>query len=148
MASQTITRFLNKIRVSDTFAYNGSPCWEWVGCVHPLTGYGQFRWDSILGNPHRYAYWFFTGSIPDKFEVDHLCQVRHCCNPLHLEAVTLQENRRRRDSNRTHCINGHEFNERNAQIIGNRHRCRICNAQRQREFQHRKKLSLVSSITK
>ena len=148
MARQTITRFLDKVRVSDTSAYNGSPCWEWVGCVNLVTGYGQFRWDSIVEYPHRFAYWFFIGSIPDKFEVTHLCRLRHCCNPLHLEAVTHQENMRRRDSNRTHCKKGHEFNERNTQIIGREHRCRICNAQRQREFQLRKKLSLVSSITK
>lgn len=40
----------------------------------------------ILG--HRYFYEKFKGPIPDGLEIDHLCRVRNCVNPDHLEAVT------------------------------------------------------------
>jgi len=108
-----IERFKKKVKISETLFFEGSPCWEWKGCIHPVTGYGQFRFDgrrgSMLSNPHRYAYMYYIGDIPDGYEIDHLCRTRHCCNPSHLEAVTLQENRRRRNETQTHCKNGHEF---------------------------------------
>lgn len=102
-ARPAIIRFLEKIRVSETAFHDGSPCWEWIGCVHPVTGYGQFRVDArrcvkrYLTSPHRFAHMYFIGPIPEDYEVDHHCRNRTCANPLHLEAVTLQENRQRRD---------------------------------------------------
>lgn len=74
-------------------------CWRWLGGVK-ANGYGMFaikrdnRWTKA--NAHRYAYELFVGPIPDEWEVDHLCRVRSCVNPDHLEVVTLRENRRRR----------------------------------------------------
>jgi hypothetical protein len=44
---------------------------------------------------HRWAYEHFIGPIPAGLEIDHLCRVRHCVNPAHLEPVTKSENRRR-----------------------------------------------------
>jgi hypothetical protein len=35
------------------------------------------------------------GPIPDELELDHLCEVRNCGNPDHLEPVTPGENQRR-----------------------------------------------------
>jgi hypothetical protein len=34
--------------------------------------------------------------IPEGYEIDHLCFVRNCFNPAHLECITLLENRQRR----------------------------------------------------
>lgn len=44
---------------------------------------------------HRVAYRLYVGPIPEGQEIDHLCRVRWCCNPAHLEAVTHKENLRR-----------------------------------------------------
>lgn len=61
---------------------------------------------------HRAAYELAKGPIPAGMTLDHLCRVRHCINPDHLEAVTQAENNRRaREWRRTatHCPAGHEY---------------------------------------
>lgn len=72
--------------------------WFWVGGRGPRT-YGRFyRWVEADGSvryscsAHHAAYWLFKGAIPDGLEVDHVCRVRDCVNPDHLEAVTHQVN--------------------------------------------------------
>ena len=136
---QPITRFLEKVRVSETLFYNGSPCWEWIGCKSSSTGYGQFKTDGRRGSkrssPHRFAHEYFIGPIPDGYEADHLCKVRHCCNPLHLEAVSVQENRRRRNEDQTHCKNGHELSGDNLYVMPNGNRsCRTCRRENVKAF--------------
>jgi len=50
---------------------------------------------------HKLAYELKHGlPVPDELEVDHLCRVRCCINPDHLEAVSRSVNVRR-SSNRT-----------------------------------------------
>lgn len=44
---------------------------------------------------YRYAYELLVGPIPPGHDVDHLCYVRACVNPTHLEPVTRPENVRR-----------------------------------------------------
>lgn len=44
---------------------------------------------------HRIAHELFVGPIPAGLDIDHLCRVRDCANPAHLEPVTRQENLRR-----------------------------------------------------
>lgn len=137
-----VLRWLEKIRVSESRFYGDSPCWEWVGCIHPVNGYGQFKFNGHLSNPHRFAYSYFIGTIPAGLEVDHLCRTRHCCNPMHLEAVTVQENRRRRDMHLTECKNGHPFTPSNTYLRNGKTRvCRRCNAIRGQAL--RKRLKLV-----
>lgn len=136
-----ITRFFQKVRVSEMLSYNDSPCWEWIGCKTKI-GYGQFRVDgrrgAVLSSPHRFAYAYFVGPIPDSYEVDHLCKVRHCCNPLHLEAVPMEVNRKRRNADQTHCKNGHEFTAENVYMRSDgARRCRACNRERVKAFHAR-----------
>lgn len=81
---------------------------------------------------HRWSYEHFKGPIPAGLVIDHLCSVRHCANPEHLEAVTHAENTRRAFAARTHCVNGHPFNEVNTYIrrdTGTR-QCRRCTLER------------------
>jgi len=46
---------------------------------------------------HRIIWQCFYGPLIGKWQLDHLCRNRMCCNPLHLEKVTHKENCRRRD---------------------------------------------------
>lgn len=66
-------------------------CWAWTGYRQP-SGYGQF--DKQYA--HRWAFEHLRSEIPEGLELDHLCRVRHCVNPWHLEPVTHAENHRRR----------------------------------------------------
>jgi hypothetical protein len=63
-----------------------SPCWIWQGSPE-RDGYGQVRVDGVHKRAHRWYYERFVSAIPKGFEVDHLCYVRLCVNPNHLEAV-------------------------------------------------------------
>lgn len=78
-----------------------SGCWEWQGAKR-TNGYGSFavkrddgRW--TYTTTHRAAYIDQVAPIPAGWEIDHLCKNRACVRPDHLEAVSIQENRRRRD---------------------------------------------------
>ena len=78
-------------------------------------GYGVFSGGLV----HRWAYEALVAPIPDGLTIDHLCRVRHCVNPAHLEVVTLAENIRRAphyNSRKTHCKRGHEFTPTNAMV--------------------------------
>jgi hypothetical protein len=80
---------------------------------------------------HRYIYELFSGPIPVGLVLDHLCRVRHCVNPEHLEPVTIAENVRRGLKGRmvTHCPKGHEYTPENTYTY-NRRECRRCKIDR------------------
>ncbi len=71
-------------------------CWLWTGGVE-RNGYARFRHNGSRTGVHRYSYELLVGPIPDGLTIDHLCGVRTCVNPTHLEAVTSRENTRRRE---------------------------------------------------
>lgn len=103
-------------------------CWLWEGGLKPH-GYGFFaikrdgKWKKV--HAHRYAYELWVEPIPDGFEVDHLCRVRSCVNPDHLEALSLQANRRRRDELVNLCPH-EEFRQVKARWGGVRELCVTC----------------------
>ena len=69
-------------------------CWVWMAGVTNL-GYGRFTVNGAITSAHRYSWELLRGPIPVGLEIDHLCRVRCCVNPQHLEPVTSQENSRR-----------------------------------------------------
>ncbi len=77
-------RFLTK------FVVNSNGCWEWKRGLG-AGGYGQF-YDGKVRRAHRHSYEYFKGKIPKGLVLDHLCRVRNCINPEHLEIVTSKEN--------------------------------------------------------
>lgn len=121
-------KYLNKINFTDS-------CWLWTGTINS-DGYGIAH--IKLGNKwvhrkaHRIIYELHNGKIPDNLVCDHLCRVRNCVNPNHIEIVTQSENRKRGEfpsppsKYQTHCKHGHEMNEENTRI--GRFGYRICRA--------------------
>lgn len=96
-------------------------------------GYGSFWTGTRVTKAHRFAYELRTGPIPDGLQIDHLCRVRRCVNPAHLELVTSAENTRRATAVKTHCANGHEFTPENtyhtpgtSEFPNGSRACRIC----------------------
>ena len=66
-------------------------CWLWIG-ARTRAGYGIFTANYVNAYAHRWMYERYIGPIPDGLDLDHLCRVRHCCNPGHLEPVTRKIN--------------------------------------------------------
>lgn len=122
-------------------------CWLWAGTLRP-DGYGRFGVDGQDYYAHRWAYQLLIGPIPEGLTLDHLCRVRHCVNPEHLEPVTNAENVRRgegitaRQSRQDRCLRGHLYAQHGAVTKKGWRQCRAC----QRLWQRRKneRLALVS----
>ncbi len=105
-----------------------SGCWLWTGYISS-NGYGKMTIGKTRPNAHIVGYKLYRGPVPDDLELDHLCRVRACVNPDHLEAVTHRENVLRgigitaRQTKRTHCPQGHPYDTINK--AGAR-RCKTC----------------------
>ncbi len=137
---------------------DSSGCWLWAGALSK-DGYGLLR----KFQAHRFAYALVNGEIPDGKEIDHLCNVRRCVNPAHLEAVSRKENVRRawdRGSNehrrnrlaaihlsKTHCKRGHPYSAENTRIddVGAR-RCKTCDSMKSKRYFAKKKAKEAGAI--
>ena len=91
----------------------GDDCWMWQGHIDRVTGYGHFcigyRPTRAPVPAHRVAYELAIGPIPEGLQIDHVCRVRACVRPDHLEAVTAAENIQRAKSLLTSCPRGHLY---------------------------------------
>jgi HNH endonuclease len=115
------------------YAPHLGPCWLWTRGL--TKGYGTFGMHGKVRYAHIVAYELLVGVVPDGLELDHLCRVPACCNPVHLEPVTHAENIRRGDTSaqgahwraKTHCPQGHQYDDANTYVnpTGGRE-CRIC----------------------
>lgn len=125
-------RILSHVKISDT------GCWEWTAYID-RGGYGKTNVAGHTRLAHRVAYEMWVAPIPEGLEIDHLCRVRRCVNPAHLEPVDRRTNVLRGFSpsaiaaRRSHCKNGHEFTPENTYTYRStagwhRRECRICRA--------------------
>lgn len=111
MATEQLTPFERFERFVSPEPMSG--CWLWTGYCDTRSGYGTFRiGPQGLRKAHRFAYEFFVGPIAEGLVIDHLCRVRCCVNPQHLEPVTDEENQRRGHHGvlyvpKSHCPQGH-----------------------------------------
>jgi HNH endonuclease len=144
-----IRRLLRRVEVE-------GECWTYQGPLR-ADGYCQIqlsgkRAPKVLG--HRLVYEFVKGPISDELQLDHLCRVRHCVRPTHLEPVTQAENIRRgasMDATRAYyetlwnerdiCPNGHAlaevgiYIERRGDMVTRK--CRACRLESKRRSYQR-----------
>ena len=66
-------------------------CWVWQR-ARTRTGYGQAFDGRMMRPAHRVYYEREHGEVPRGLVLDHLCRIRACVNPAHLEPVTHREN--------------------------------------------------------
>jgi len=122
--------------VRTPYEVTASGCWLWLGRIAE-NGYG--RYSGKLA--HRMMYELIVGPIPPDFDLDHLCRVRGCVNPDHLEPVTGDENARRAALAITHCKRGHSYTAENTYhrpTTGHRD-CRACIRARALAYKARKR---------
>jgi hypothetical protein len=134
LAARTRENFWSRVE-------KGADCWQWKGAMD-RNGYGRFSGRGML-MAHRYSYQQHKGDIPVGITVDHLCFNRGCVNPDHLRLLTRSENARNQQSTlRTHCKNGHPFDDGNTAVRRGSRRCKICRNEVERQW----KLSRIGRI--
>ncbi len=130
-----------KVRLLRFVEVSPTGCWIWQGYLDSQ-GYGRFQMDGTSWPAHRASYTLHKGPIPDGLTLDHLCRVRACVDPDHLEPVTLRENQLRSPllfGNKTHCVHGHPLSGKNLYRRGNRRHCRTCGRRGTKDYLARKR---------
>jgi DNA-binding transcriptional regulator YiaG len=120
-------------------------CLIWTGAVNSR-GYASMGAYGKVMQGHRLAHLLFYGHLHDG-PLDHVCTVKRCVNPLHVEQVTTAENNRRavrkRDGGRVrggvlHCPQGHAIEGANAKPKKRGGvECRQCHRVAMRDWQKR-----------
>jgi hypothetical protein len=109
-------------------------CWLWAGRLH-YKGYGEIGFFSKKQKAHRVSWLLHKGEIPDGLFVCHKCDTPACVNPDHLFLGDNKDNiddsvrkKRHASSRKTHCQNGHEYNEENTRYKNNgkERACKAC----------------------
>ena len=125
-----------------------SGCLLWTGWRN-AGGYGSIWVNGRNRYVHRVMYEMFVEPIPEGLQLDHLCRVRHCASPAHLEPVTIRANLMRgqtpaaANAVKTRCPVGHEFDLLNTywNPQGSRE-CRACNRDKMRRHRASKRAQL------
>ncbi len=139
-------------RIMARVTVDSNDCWIFTGATNSR-GYGFIQLGRGIGTDrtHRVMYRHLVGPIPEGLTLDHLCANTACCNPAHLEPVTRSENTKRQwaegradpgrsQREKTHCPQGHPYDEANTCHSNGRRHCRACGRIRAREATARKKL--------
>lgn len=119
-------------------------CWLWQGSL-THDGYGHFGFGGKVVRAHRWFYEQIRGLIPVGLTLDHLCRVRRCVNPWHLEAVINKINvlrgngRAAKAARQLYCVHGHKFSGRN----GRQRICKECIKQSSHRIYLKNKENLI-----
>ncbi|MGW1039894.1 HNH endonuclease signature motif containing protein [Streptomyces sp. NPDC002547] len=130
-----------RARFESKYSVQPDGCWLWTGAVS-RGGYGVFRHEGKAANAHRISYLHYVGPVLEGLDLDHLCRVRRCVNPAHLEPVTRRVNLGRgirpgrSQAARTHCPKGHPYDAENTTTYRGQRKCKTCH--REREAARRK----------
>lgn len=139
-------------RLKKLVAVDSNGCWIWQGVTTPK-GYGLFTWRAYgrrTWSAHTAAWTLVRGPVPDGLELDHLCRVRRCVNPDHLEPVTHAENVRRaaealRSARGGRCVRGHNVAEVGVYTTRSGRRvCQECRREHRRTHRARHVLGAVA----
>jgi hypothetical protein len=124
-----------------------SACWPWRGWINDggygIVALGGKTSRAIHIRAHRLAYELHHREpIPGHLTIDHLCRVRHCVNPAHLDVVTKGVNVLRGETTAARhartmvCPRGHAYDEVNTYWRRDGSRtCRECVRLRNRIYQ-------------
>ena len=147
MRTQSIVSDVLPARIANKITDTGT-CWLWTGAKNNK-GYGSVGvggGKSALA--HRTIYELLVAPIPEGLTIDHLCMVKACVNPEHLEPVTREENCSRQARQITECAKGHPLSGPNLVTLtrpnGNVRRvCRACRAQAMKDLRARQKANVA-----
>lgn len=89
--SQPPTELALPEQITRSITVDDNGCWIWKGSKNQY-GYGLTRLDGTTRLAHRVTYSLVNGDIPAGVHLDHLCRIRCCVNPFHLDPVTQAEN--------------------------------------------------------
>jgi len=134
------------VTITRRLVRTGNGCWIWIGRTE--RGYGRVNYRGSRIRVHRLVYEHMVGPIPEGLTLDHLCRVRACANPEHLEPVDPVTNAGRGNSppalnsRKTHCVRGHPLTgEHLTNHPDGRRRCKTCTnngrRDRNREYMRR-----------
>ena len=84
-----VLRFVSKLKLTAT------GCLEFQGAINE-NGYGRFWMNGMAVYAHRFSFVYHRGDTQSGIVLHHKCLNRCCCNPFHLEPVTVEENLRLR----------------------------------------------------
>ena len=79
-------------RIAQFIIFN-EDCWIWIG-AKISNGYGMVRVPDArrVTTAHRFLFELFGGFIGENMVLDHLCAVKSCVNPRHLQPCTNRQN--------------------------------------------------------
>lgn len=145
MNEEYIKKFWNKVIINDG-------CWLWKD--RPFKNgypYIQVGRKGKKEKASRVSFFIKNKYLPPV--VRHTCDNPICTNPDHLIAGTQLDNMNDRrvrgraknqNTNKTHCIKGHKFDEHNTYYSSKQRHCRKCAAIRSAEW--RKKMNLQKAV--
>ncbi|SRR6266566_1827343 len=129
LSTAELSRIFGKIEINAE-----TQCWLWMG--NKPSGYGHVKLRGETVKVHRLMYAWLVGPLPRGLkirQVDHLCKIKHCCNPVHLEKVTPRINTLRSNAiqavnfRKTECGRGHSLSGGSLRIDPRGYRqCRTC----------------------